>query len=53
MAKVGVLHYKMTLRRYMKFVLIIAALTNSRLLTNLCFKKEVIFECQSVELKSE
>lgn len=41
---------KVTLRPYMKPVLIIAALTNSKWLTDLCFKKEIVKEGQEVEL---
>jgi hypothetical protein len=51
--KTGTLHYKMTLRRYMKPALIIAALTNWRWLTDLCFKVEVVHQGQEVELSSE
>jgi len=41
---------KMTLRPYMKPVLIIAALINSKWLTDICFKKEIVKEGQEVEL---
>ncbi|EOM0843840.1 hypothetical protein ACNA1O_002870 [Proteus mirabilis] len=51
--KTGTLHYKMTLRRYMKPALIIAALTNWRWLTDLCFKVEAVHQGQEVELSSE
>ncbi len=44
---------KVTLRRYMKPMLIIAALTNWRWLTDLCFKVEVVHQGQEVELSSE
>ncbi|EMH1770678.1 MULTISPECIES: hypothetical protein [Proteus] len=51
--KTGTLHYKMTLRRYMKPMLIIAALTNWRWLTDLCFKVEAVPQGKEVELSGE
>lgn len=51
--KTGTLHYKMTLRRYMYPLFIIGALINSTWLVNLCYKKEIVFEGQEVELSGE
>lgn len=51
--KTGTLHYKMTLRRYMYPLFIIGALIHSSWLMKLCFKKEIVFEGQEVELSSE
>lgn len=42
--------YKMTLRRYMKPVLFIAAFLPGAWLASLCFKKEIVFEGLEVEL---
>ncbi len=42
--------YKMTLRRYMKPVLFIAVFLPGTWLASLCFKKEIVFEGQEVEL---
>lgn len=53
MGKTRTFDCKVTLRRYMKPVLIIAALTNWRWLTGLCFKVEVVHQGQEVELSSE
>lgn len=47
---IGTLTYKMTLRRYMKPLLIVSALTNWRWLTDICFKKEIVYEGQEVHL---
>lgn len=43
----------MTLRRYMYPLFIIGALINSTWLVNLCYKKEIVFEGQEVELSGE
>lgn len=43
----------MTLRRYMYPLFIIGALIHSTWLVKLCYKKEIVFEGQEVELSSE
>lgn len=47
---IGTLSYKMTLRAYMKPILLLSALLDWRWMTDICFKKEVVFEGQEVEL---
>ncbi|QPN89201.1 hypothetical protein [Proteus vulgaris] len=53
MSKTRKFYCKVTLRRYMKPMLIIAALTNWRWLTDLCFKVEAVPRGKEVELSSE
>ncbi|MFU9003855.1 hypothetical protein [Proteus sp. TSJ240517] len=53
MSKTRTFYCKVTLRRYMKPMLIIATLTNWRWLTDLCFKVEAAPQGKEVELSSE
>ncbi|EPI2106721.1 hypothetical protein ACS5F0_002499 [Providencia rettgeri] len=50
--KTGIITYKVSLRPFMKPVLIIAAILHIDWLENLCFKKELILEGEEVEISS-
>lgn len=50
--KTGIITYKMSLRPFMKPVLIIAAIFHMDWLANLCFKKELVLEGEEVEISS-
>lgn len=47
--KTGTITYKMTLRPCMKPILLLSALFGWRCMTNVCFKKELVFDGQEVE----
>ncbi len=50
--KKGPITYKISLRPFMRSVLIIAAILRIDWLANLCFKKELILEGEEVEISS-
>lgn len=50
--KTGIITYKMSLRPFMRPVLITAAILHIDWLANLCFKKELILEGEEVEIGS-
>lgn len=47
---IGTLTYKISLRPCMKPILLLSALLGWRWMTNVCFKKELVFDGQEVEL---
>ncbi len=50
---IGILTYTVTLRRFMKPILIIGALTNCGWLINLCYTRELLREGEEVALHGD